>query len=196
MMAQHIDSIATCSLPKVTRSQFYKELRGGDLIFCSGRETISRGIELVTASPFSHVLMIWTIDGGKQWLTLESTIAKGVHVGLLADYVDGYNGDLVLARRTSLSYDAIVAQLNKGFEVLDDTYDWQQEVSIVARKLLSFLPVQQPKHEFYCSGLQYFMSLASGTPLQKPGANYPTPEDNFTDPSVEALYVLPYKAGA
>lgn len=189
-MAQHIPSIQDSNLPKVTRSEFYKELRGGDLVCCSGFEAISRGIETVTKSPFSHILMAWTISWGEQWLTMESTIDRGVHVGLLKDYIDGYNGDIVLARRSVLSNQDIFAALNAGLSVLDYTYDWKQEVSIVGHKLCAALPIQQPKREYYCSGLQYFMSLATKFPLQKPGPNYPTPEDNFTDPTVQAICAL------
>jgi hypothetical protein len=74
--------------------------------------------------------------------------------------------------------------------VLDDGYDWQQEVSMTARKLVGMLPLIQPKKEFYCSGLQYFMRLATSLPLQKPGVNMPTPEDNWTDASVEAVCLM------
>lgn len=189
-MAEHIHSIKDCTLPKVSKEVFYSKLQGGDLIFCSGRASISKGIEFVTSSPFSHVLMTWTTGYAGQWLTLESTIDKGVHVGLLSDYVDGYNGDLVLARRPLLSLTDIMQEVKAGLTALDDTYDWRQEVSIVGHKLIKALPIVEPKKEYYCSGLQYFMSLATKYPLKKPGPNYPTPEDNYTDSTVQGICAL------
>ncbi len=183
-MAIHISSVATSGLPGVTKDDFYSLLTGGDLVFCSGRDEVSIGIERMTDSPFSHVLMAWLPAHANQWLTIEATMHRGVHVGKLSDYVDGYNGDLVLTRRPVLTDQEKIAALNAGFAVLEDGYDWQQEVSIVAHKLISALPVIHPDNKYYCSGLMYLMSLASGHPLQKPGPNLPTPEDNWTDATV------------
>jgi hypothetical protein len=183
-LADHINSIAGVGIPKVDKDSFYAELRWGDMLFCSGREPVSKTIEDVTDSPFSHVLFAWLPSHAGQWLTLEATLARGVHVGKLSDYVDGYDGDLVLARRPAVTDTEKFAELNAGFSVLEDAYDWQQEVSVVAHKLIRALPVVKPKGEYYCSGLMWLMSLASNWPLQMPGPELPTPEDNWTDPSV------------
>jgi hypothetical protein len=183
-MAKHIDNVESSTIPRVDKLKFYEELQWGDLIFCCGQETISRDIEAMTHSPFSHVLMAWLPDGAKQWLTLESTFHRGVHVGKLSDYVDVYAGDLVMARRQVLTVSEKMLALNVGLNVLDDAYDWQQEVTIVAHRLIHALPIEKPKREFYCSGLQYFMSLATPYPLRRPGPNYPTPEDLWIDPTV------------
>lgn len=189
-MAAHINSVAQSGLPTATKDDFYHLLLGGDLVFCSGRDEISLGIEKITNSPFSHVLMAWLPAHANQWLTLEATMRRGVHVGKLSDYVDGYEGDLVLARRPTLTVSEKFAQLNAGFGVLEDSYDWEQEVSIVCRKLLAGLPVIRPKGEYYCSGLIYRMSLATSQPLQMPGPELPTPEQNYTDASVVPVCAL------
>ena len=189
-MAEHVHSIKDSSIPKVTPTQLYQQLRGGDLFFFSGNNVIDHGIELVTSSPFSHVLMAWIFPGGKHWLTLESTFLKGVHVGLLDDYINGYKGDIVLASRPVLTQDEIVASINRGLSVLDYTYDWQSEVSQAAQKLLKFLPAIQPKREYYCSALQYYMSQATKFPFKKPANFYPTPEDNWLEPTVVAKCAL------
>lgn len=96
-MAAHIRSVAQSGISAVTKGELYEQIHPGDLLFCSGRETISRAIEDATASPWSHVLMVWIAGPWcRQWLTLEATFSKGVHVGVLADYVDHHDGDLVL----------------------------------------------------------------------------------------------------
>lgn len=190
-MAAHVQSVAGAGIEQVAKGEFYARIRPGDLVFCSGRETISCAIEGLTHSPWSHVLMAWLPGSwGSQWLTLEATFERGVHVGLLADYVDGYDGDLVAARRGCLSESQIHAELNCGLSLLDDGYDWRQELSIAARKLVKALPLIEPKKELYCSGLQYAMSLATPYPLWKPEACLPTPEDNWTDSTVEAVCAL------
>ena len=189
-MAAHIDSIASSGIARVTKADFYEQLRWGDLLFCSGRAPVSRAIEDFTHSPFSHVLFCWLPAHAGQWLTLEATLARGVHVGKLRDYVDAYDGDLALARRPAVGDMQKFDELNAGFDVLEDGYDWEQEVTMVGHKLLKLLPVAHPKGEYYCSGLMYVMSLASRSPLQFPGPELPTPEQNWTDPSVEPVCAL------
>ncbi len=190
-MAIHIDNVKTSGIRQVDKSEFYGQLKWGDLIFCCGQEAISQEIETVTRSPFSHVLMAWLPDGATQWLTLESTFHRGVHVGKLSDYVDAYDGDLVMARREVLTAAEKVSALDAGLGVLEDGYDWRQEVSIAAHRLVHALPIVRPQKEFYCSGLQYLMSLATRYPLRRPGANYPTPEDLWIDPTVIPICALP-----
>ncbi|MES2220862.1 MAG: hypothetical protein V4587_07840 [Acidobacteriota bacterium] len=190
-MAIHIDNVKDSGIREVDKGEFYEQLKWGDLIFCCGEAAISKQIETVTDSPFSHVLMAWLPDSTTRWLTLESTFHRGVHVGKLSDYVDAYNGDLVMARREVLTAAEKLAALNAGLGVLEDGYDWRQEVSIAAHRLVHALPIVRPQKEFYCSGLQYLMSLSTRFPLRRPGENYPTPEDLWLDPTVIPICALP-----
>lgn len=190
-MAKHIDNVESSGICQVGKASFYEQLEWGDLIFCCGQERISKEIEAITRSPFSHVLMAWLPGGATQWLTLESTFHRGVHVGRLSDYVDAYDGDLVMTRRPVLTSAEKMSALNVGLSVLGDAYDWQQEVSLAAHELIHALPIDRPQKEFYCSGLQYFMSLATPYPLRRPGENYPTPEDVWVDPTVIPICALP-----
>ncbi len=190
-MAIHIDNLNSSGIRQVDKLEFYEQMEWGDLIFCCGQEAISKEIEIITHSPFSHILMAWLPGGATQWLTLESTFHRGVHVGRLSDYVDAYDGDLVMTRRPVLTAAEKMSALNIGLSVLGDAYDWQQEVSLAAHRLIHTLPIDIPQKEFYCSGLQYFMSLATPYPLRRPGANYPTPEDLWMDPTVIPICALP-----
>lgn len=183
-MACHIESVESSGLEFVGRSEFNGRVRSGDLVFCCGRAEISKAIERLTGSPFSHVLMVWLPPDADAWLTIESTVHHGVHVGQLTAYLENYDGDLVLARRPILTDGEMRKARDAGLRVLDDAYDWKQEVSVVGHRMLKLIPVDIPKGEYYCSGLQYLMSLATGHPLQRPGLNYPTPEDIWTDPTV------------
>jgi hypothetical protein len=189
-MAAHITSIRTSGIRAVTKAEFYSELSFGDMVLCQGKYVESEAIEQATNSPFSHILMVWLPAGATQWLTIESTASKGVHIGLLSDYIDSYDGDLLLVRRPILADADKLAALNAGFALLDDAYDWQQEVTTAAHKLLRLLPIDKPAHELYCSGLMYAMALATPHPLQMPGPCLPTPEDNYTDPTVEPVCAL------
>lgn len=188
-MATHIDSVGGSTIPKVSKDAFVAQVRQGDLVFCSGQAKVSKGIEGLTGSPFSHVLMVWRPWVSSPWLTLESTDDKGVHVGMFSDYVDKYDGDLVLTRRDALTQSQIVTQLNAGFALLDDSYDYAEEASIAARKLLKFLPDIKPAKELYCSGLQ--QAIAAYTiPFKTYDSDWNTPEQDYIDPSVTVLAAL------
>ena len=189
-MAAHIASLTSAGIEIVSNADFYNRARSGDLLFCCGRADISKAIEDITHSPFSHVLMTWLPPDADRWLTIESTFHRGVHVGQLSSYVDCYDGDLVLARRQVLTEEELRKARDAGLQVLDDGYDWRQEVSIVGHRLMKRLPVEIPKKEYFCSGLQYWMSLATAYPLQRPGPNYPTPENIWTDPTVVPICAL------
>lgn len=193
-MAQHIDSVRASDIPKVDKATLYSLCKGGDLVVCWGNARISKAIEAVAGGP-SHILKIWTPWPGAPWLTLEATFPSstqsksGVHIGLFSDYVDSYCGDLVLCRRPALTQAQIFEELNAGFALLDDNYNWREEVSIACRKLIPFAPVIKPVNELYCSGLQ--QAIAEKTiPFATHGPDWNTPEQDFTDPSVVAICAL------
>jgi len=191
-MAQHIASIRNSGVTQVSKADFYSSLVWGDLLFCQGNYAISKGIEQITKSPLSHVLMVWLPFPSSEWLTLEATSDKGVHIGRVADYVDKYNGDLILCRRPQLTVDQKLKALKFGFALLDDKYDARQEAKIVAHKLCHLYPVDASKNEYFCSGLMQQLGIYELAPFKTasiPG-EMDTPEDIFTDPSVEAVCAL------
>ena len=80
-MAIHIDNVESWGYCQVDKADFYEQLEWGDLIFCCGQEQISKDIEAITCSPFSHVLMAWlpgrsdaVVDSG---INLPSGRARG-----------------------------------------------------------------------------------------------------------------------
>jgi len=192
-VAIHIANIDTCGIPSVSKDDFYRKyLQWGDLVFCCGRSAIAKEIEDLTGSLLSHVLMAHLPYAQGPWMTLEATMTKGVHFGLLSDYTGGQDGTLILARR-ALSAVVKMAILETMAGLVDDKYDWKQEVSTVAHRLLRFLPVAHPKGELYCSGLiwvgaQEVAPYAYRLDAEHP--NYPAPEDIYTDPSVEPICML------
>lgn len=85
-------------------------LQTGDLILFSGKGPISTGIKLFTASKWSHIGMVISIDGWDSMLLWESTslskikdaidgkAKQGVQTVLLSDRINGYEGDIALRR--------------------------------------------------------------------------------------------------
>lgn len=192
-MAKHITNLATCGIPVVTKDDFYRKyLRWADMVFCCGRSGFGVEIEKLTDSPFSHVLTAHLPYRTGPWLTLEATFTQGVHFGLLSDYTASQDGPIILARR-ALTDAQNMSILETMAGLIDDKYDWKQEVSTAAHRLLKCLPVTHPKGELYCSGLTYVGALDVAPYAYKVDAatpNYPAPEDIYTDPSVEAICML------
>jgi hypothetical protein len=184
-MADHIDSVATSNIPKVTRAELFSTMQPGDLFFCWGDVSISRGIEKFTEGP-SHVLKVWTYPAGP-WLTLESEIDHGVRFGQFADYLS-YPGDIVLCRRP-LTISQIEAEIAFGATLLDYKYNTIEFASLVARKVSTRFPLIQPAKELYCSGLQQAIAAFS-VPYGVPDKPWATPEQLFTDASVTAVCAL------
>ncbi|MBK9162160.1 MAG: hypothetical protein IPM27_11545 [Nitrosomonadales bacterium] len=45
-------------MPVVDYHDIRDELRNGDLLFCSGNKPVSRAVQAVTNSPYSHVALV------------------------------------------------------------------------------------------------------------------------------------------
>lgn len=187
-MALHIASLKDSDIPKVDKAGFYAALQFGDFIFCSGRYEISKAIEDETSSCLSHVLMSWLPSFANVWLTAEATLDKGVHVGLISDYVDKYKGDICIARCVDLSNEDKYAMLNAFYSVLEEGYNTVEEATTLGHKLCSVIPIVQPKKELYCSQLVKYLrsvtSLPCGAGLDR--VNY-TPEDAWLDVKIDAV---------
>lgn len=185
-MAQHIDSVASSNIPKVTQEQFYKELLPGDLVFCWGNPAISKGIEKFTGGP-SHVLKTWLPWSTGPWLTFEAEYGLGVRFGKFSDYMK-YQGDIVLCRRP-LSLEQVEAELVFASTLLDEKYDTIEFFSLVARRFSTKFPLIQPSNELFCSGAQQAVAAYS-VPFDVPDRPWATPEQLFTETSVTPICAL------
>jgi hypothetical protein len=185
----------TTLVPKVSKADFIAALQPGDAVYCWGNERISKIIEKVAGGP-SHVLTAWHPWPSAPWLTLEATFPdlsnegdSGVHTGLLLqDYINGYDGNLVLTRRPVVTPEQILAELNTGLAELGLSYNWKTEVSIAARKVIPFLKPIEENRQLFCSGLRQKMCLLT-VPYDVPGPDPATPEQCYTDASTEAVCV-------
>ena len=183
-MAQHIDSVRGSGIPKVSKAEFYGACKPGMPIFCQGRYPISLGIERFTGSPFSHVATLFYLDAIGEWSVLEATKEHGVHIGHLSYYTDKYEGDLVLAATPVLKDPDYTALLRTQFSLVDDAYDTGQELSMVAHKLISAIPVHVDRKEFFCSGLYEQGRKSTAVPLAYRGPGMANPEQVWRDPSI------------
>ena len=188
-MAEHIVSVASSLIPKVSPAEFITEAVPGRVLFCEGSYGISKAIEDFTHSPWSHVATVMWLPFGV-WGVMEATAKHGVHAGLLDYYVNTYKGSLVLAQTPELSRDDFRALLATQYNLIDDEYDFAQEAEMVAHKLLPFFPVGPTKNEYFCSGLYCRGRAATQHPLQWTEKAMPSPEQVWLDPSIEPVCAL------
>ena len=188
---KHIDSVSASDIPKLCKAQFYNSLRSGRLLFCDGQEDVSKAIEGATKSPWSHILLVWGPIAINEWLTIESTIEKGVHVGLLSDYIEGYDGDLVLCDRVDQAGELVnmATTIDAELRVLDQSYATFGLLENGAHRLIKAIPANYNLTEKYCSGLQQYGATFSSVPFAKTDGAA-TPEDLWCDPSTQAVCAL------
>src|SRR5581483_8237768 len=116
-MANHINSVKGSAIPAVSKEQFYAELRTGYFLVCSGSAAISHAIEDATKSPWSHVAMVVLLFD--EWCVLEAVYPHGVTFTPIEQYVDRYEGDIVLCKRAVDGADMDqTAAIKKGISLL------------------------------------------------------------------------------
>lgn len=197
-MAKHIQAVGSeLSNLVATRDRFWASLREGLLLFCSGSAKISHAIEGATKSPWSHIAMVIKIYD--QWCVLEAVWPHGVTITPLWQYIDRYEGDLVLCRRLAtdgpglgLEYDH-AKEIRKGIELLGRDYAAVGLVKEGLHRIFTMLPPETNGTACYCSGLQWLMSKDGPYPFSSPSGGAPSPEDCWLDNTVVPICVRLYE---
>src|SRR5262245_36846101 len=127
-MAIHVKNAADVS-PTATYKALRPQLRSGDLFFCAGRYLVSKAIQTMTGSPWSHVGIIFRAEKIDRVLLLESVEDMGVRFAPLSKYLDDYDdgrpyrGDMVVARVGALKQTDIPRIAEFGVDELTRPYD-------------------------------------------------------------------------
>lgn len=191
-MAEHIRQVRGSAIPAVAKDDFWSSLREGYLLFCSGRAAISDAIEDATHSPWSHVAMVVRIYD--QWCVLEAVFGHGVTFTPIWQYIDRYDGDLVLCKRVVNGADVNQgAAILKGIELLGRDYAVAGLVKEGLHRIFTALPAEMNDRQCYCSGLQWLMSQSTPYPFPSPKGGAPAPEDEYVDPTVIPVCALLYE---
>lgn len=121
-MADKIGSVKGSNIKVVGKRELYEQLDEGQLFFCLKPDVDDA---TNTQSVVAHVGFIWLV--GITWITIESTIATGVRIGKLMDYVDNYPSDLVIAKIQGARGMDLCEALNAGMLLMDVRYEWETE---------------------------------------------------------------------
>jgi hypothetical protein len=91
-MAIHMESKEIKALPVLQYPDVRAKLKSGDILFTSGDYLISRAIQKMTDSPWSHVGIVFRLDSIDRILLLESVEDMGVRFAPLSKYINDYEG--------------------------------------------------------------------------------------------------------
>ena len=185
-MASHIENKDINALPVLPYSDMRAKLRSGDLLFTSGDYLVSKAIQKVTNSPWSHVGIVIRLDSIDRMLLLESVEDMGVRFAPLSkylkDYENGrpYKGRAVLARCKDVNAETITGISTFGIDELTQPYDKDEIAKILARITLG-IGKKERDREYICSELVYECFLHAGKEFTYDSRGFISPEDVWKD---------------
>ena len=185
-MAVHIESKEIKALPVLTYAAVRAKLKSGDILFTSGDYLISKAIQKMTGSPWSHVGIVFRLDSIDRVLLLESVEDMGVRFAPLSkylnDYEDGkpYKGRAVLARCKDVTSETIVGLSTFGINELTQPYDKDEIAKIMARITLG-IGKKERDREYICSELVYECFARAGKEFAFNPKGFISPEDVWVD---------------
>jgi len=185
-VAAHIEKNDIKALPVLAYADVRKKLQSGDLLFASGDYLVSRAIEKVTGSPWSHVGIVFRLDSIDRVLLLESVEDMGVRFAplskYLSDYENGkhYKGQVALAHCTDVVPATVSALATFGIDELTQPYDKDEIAKILARITLG-IGKKEKDREYICSELVYECFSRAGKEFAYNPKGFISPEDIWID---------------
>jgi uncharacterized protein YycO len=167
-------------------------LRSGDLLFASGNHWISKAIQKVTDSPWSHVGIVFNVSSIDRVLLLESVESQGVRFAPLSKYLKDYDkgkpydGMVALGRCDGIDT-AVIEELSRsGIDHLTMSYDKDEIAKILARVAMG-----KGKHkrdrEYICSELVHECFLEAGVNFKKDRRGFVSPQNIWADAKVSLI---------
>lgn len=179
-------------LPRRRYDDLRPDIRTGDIFLASGNYSVSKMIQHVSGSMFSHVGFVFSWNS--RVLVLESVEDDGVRAVPLRQYVrdyentgEPYNGRLFLARHNApLSPEHIASLLGEAADRLNRKYDKEEILKILARMTLR-LGKHAENDAYICSEFvdECFRKLNVNFPRDEKGFIFP--EHIAADVNVTAI---------
>jgi hypothetical protein len=191
-MADHLESKDIKELPVMPYSELRPELRSGDLLFASGDYLVSKAIQKVTGSPWSHVGIVFRLDSIQRLLLLESVEDMGVRFAPLSKYLNNYEdgkpykGRMVIARCQDVDSVIVGGLASFGIDELTQPYDKNEIAKILARITLG-LGKKKKDREYICSELVYECFSHAGKEFAYNEKGFISPEDVWADGKVSII---------
>jgi cell wall-associated NlpC family hydrolase len=189
-MAEALQKREIARLPVRNYDDVRRELRSGDLVFCSGSYLFSGLIQRFTRSVWSHVGVVYRDENLQRVFILESETGVGVRLVPISKYLRDYHG-----RRRPYRGQVVVARVNPepgddkarqaisyGMDLLTKPYD-NFEILRIAARIAFRIGRRIRDRKFICSELVDECYRAAGVRFVR-SDNYISPQDIWRDPSV------------
>lgn len=192
-MPNHIDLAQVKAMKVVNYATLRETLKSGDLFFASGDYLVSKAIEKVTDSPWSHVGIVFVLPQIDRVLLLESVEDMGVRLAPLSKYLSDYDdigkpykGRVVLARYDTLAKSAVEQIAAFGLNELTRPYDKEEIARILARIALGKGKAKKDR-EYICSELVYACFNNAGVNIAYNPKGFISPEDVWQDSHISLI---------
>ncbi len=191
-MAEHLESKEIKALPVLPYAEIRKGLKSGDVFFTSGDYLISKAIQKMTGSPWSHVGIVFRLDSIDRVLLLESVEDMGVRFAPLSKYLNDYEngkpykGRAVLARCADVTLDTVANLAMFGIDELTQPYDKDEIAKIMARITLG-VGKKERDREYICSELVYECFAHAGKEFAFNPKGFISPEDVWRDQNLSLV---------
>jgi cell wall-associated NlpC family hydrolase len=189
-MAEALQKREIARLPVRSYDDVRRDLRSGDLVFCSGSYLFSGMIQRFTRSVWSHVGIVYRDDQLQRVFILESETGIGVRLVPISKYLRDYHGrrrpyrgQIVIGRVHPEPGDDRVRQaVSFGMDLLTKPYD-NYEILRIAARIAFRVGRRTQDRKFICSELVDECYRAAGVRFAR-SDNYISPQDIWRDPSV------------
>lgn len=191
-MAAHIENKDIKALPVLPYLDLRAKLKSGDILFASGDYWVSKAIQKVTESPWSHVGIVFRLDSIDRVLLLESVEDMGVRFAPLSKYLDDYEdgkpykGRVVLARCKDVNSSTVEGIAAFGIDELTQPYDKDEIAKILARITLG-IGKKEKDREYICSELVRECFSRAGKEFEFNSKGFISPEDVWLDEKVSLV---------
>lgn len=189
-MANPLKKSEIAALPVQPYDQVRRDIRSGDLAFCSGSYVFSKAIQGFTGSVWSHVGLIYRDDHLGRIFLLESEVGIGVRLVPMSKYLSDYHGrrrpyrgQMVIARvHPHLGDEQVRKAVSYGMDLLTKPYD-NFEILRIAIRIALKRGRRTRDRKFICSELVDECFRVSGVTFKR-ADNYISPDDIWRDPIV------------
>ena len=193
-MAKYLTKAEIVELPLHPYDEMRKDLRTGDLVFCSGSYFFSRATQKFTRSVWSHVGMIYRDPTLKRIFILESETLIGVRLAPLSKYLKDYHGknqpykgNMVVARvHPKIDEEKLNHAISYGMDELTKPYD-NFEIVRIALRILFNVSRRTRDRKYICSELVYECFDRIGVPFNLQN-EYVSPDDIWMDEQVQPRF--------
>ncbi|WP_347549004.1 YiiX/YebB-like N1pC/P60 family cysteine hydrolase [Pseudalkalibacillus hwajinpoensis] len=172
-------------------------IQTGDLLLCSGSYPVSKIIQKVSNSHFSHVALLFRwVD---RIMLFESVESYGVRMVPLSHYFNDYRnsgsayvGDLYLSRHAKVQHltsSKLNDMLRRGADLTGKMYDIEEILKILASVVIDDLK-SIPNDRYICSEFIQECFQKAGISFSDDGRGFIYPQHIASDPNVHPLAKL------